>query len=121
MTQRCLQNLPDWIRQSQAIANLLSVKSARGQLLLMECSKDGVEQLNCVRAQFGQDPIEGIEPWHNCFMQDIRMIDDFGAAVDCFASTYMFLAKVIHKKWSYVARYLPAIGRFGYDRLYVIG
>lgn len=121
ITQRCLQNLPDWSRQRRAIENLLLVKSDRGQLLLMECSKDGVEQLNRVRTEFGMDPMEGIEPWHNCFVRDRCMIEEFGAAVEYFASTYMFAAKVIHKKLSYIARYLPPVGNFGYDRLYVIG
>jgi ubiquinone/menaquinone biosynthesis C-methylase UbiE len=120
MTQRCLQNLPDWHSQKQAIHHLRHHTAAGGTLLLMECSKDGVEQLNRVRREFGLDPIDGIEPWHNCFLRDRRMIEELGATVECFASTYMFLAKVMHKKLSYVARHLPAIGSFGYDRLYVI-
>ena len=120
MTQRCLQNLPDWETQKRAVANLRSRVVEGGTLLLMECSKDGVTQLNHVRADFGLDPIDGIEPWHNSFLRDQWMIDELGASIEYFTSTYMFLAKVLHKKLSYVARYLPAIGRFGYDRLYVL-
>ena len=88
--------------------------------MLMECSKDGVAQLNGLRREWGLEPIANIEPWHNCFMRDDQLIRDYGARVEFFSSTYMFMAKVVHKKLSYVARYLPAVGRFGYDRLYVI-
>jgi SAM-dependent methyltransferase len=120
MTQRCIQNVPGWETQKRAIRNLMAVRSRRGVLLLMECSKDGVAQLNGLRTFLGLPAIDGIEPWHNTFLRDRLMIDEFGTAVECFASTYMFLAKVVHKRLSYVARYLPALGRFGYDRLYII-
>ena len=120
MTQRCLQNLPDWLTQRRAIGNLQALCSPNGKLMLMECSKDGVAQLNSLRVEVGLDPIENIEPWHNCFMKDDQLVAEYGAQVEFFSSTYMFLAKVIHKKLSYVARYLPALGRFGYDRLYTI-
>ena len=39
-------------------------------MLMMECSKDGVGQLNGLRRRLGLKPIEGIEPWHNAFMRD---------------------------------------------------
>jgi ubiquinone/menaquinone biosynthesis C-methylase UbiE len=120
MTQRCLQNLPDWETQKQAIANLMGVRSPHGKMMLMECSKDGVAQLNALREEMGQEPLTNIEPWHNCFMKDEQLVREYGATVEYFSSTYMFLTKVLHKKLSYVARYLPPIGQFGYDRLYVI-
>lgn len=120
ITQRCVQNLPSWELQRRAIANLLSKRSRGGAVMMMECSKDGVEQLNGLRRFFGLAEIEGIEPWHNAFIRDRRMVEEFGAIIEYFSSTYMFLTKVVHKKLSYAARYLPPLGRFGYDRLYVI-
>ena len=120
ITQRCIQNLPDWEAQKRAIGNLLSRRAAGGAVLMMECSKDGVRQLNGLRQRLGLEPIEGIEPWHNAFMRDADVVAEFDARVEHFSSTYMFLAKVIHKKLSYAARYLPPVGRFGYDRLYVL-
>lgn len=120
ITQRCIQNLPDWQTQTRAIRNLLARRAPGGAVLMMECSKDGVRQLNGLRGRLGLAPIEGIEPWHNAFMRDRAVVKEFAARVEYFSSTYMFLAKVLHKKLSYVARYLPPVGNFGYDRLYVL-
>ena len=120
LTQRCLQNLPDYPTQYIAIGNLLSKKSHDGRLLLMECSKDGVEKLNRLRQKLGRRPIEDIEAWHNHFMTDNDLINDFRAEIVHFSSTYMFLSKVIHPRLSSFAWLLPAIGTFGYDKLYII-
>lgn len=120
ITQRCLQNLPDYESQRSAINNLLMRKNSNGHLLLMECSKDGVAQLNEMRAILGKKPIDNIEPWHNNFFVDRLLCDDFGAKIVYFSSTYMFLAKVIHSRFSYIGHILPSIGKFGYNRLYII-
>lgn len=120
ITQRCIQNLPDWDTQKRAVRNLLSRRAPGAAVLMMECSKNGVKQLNGARRRLGLAPIEGIEPWHNAFLRDELVVEEFDANVEYFSSTYMFLAKVVHKKLSYVARYLPPLGRFGYNRLYVL-
>lgn len=120
ITQRCIQNLSDYNRQRIAINNLLAKKSPKGTLLLMECSKDGVAQLNRVRQKFGKEPIEGIEPWHNNFFIDNNLINDFKAHIVFFTSTYMFFGKVLHDRLSAIGYLLPQLGKFGYDRLYVI-
>lgn len=120
MTQRCLQNLPDYELQRKAINNLLMRKSASGHLLMMECSKDGVVQLNNVRIRMGMKPLESVEPWHNNFFIDKSIQEDFGAEIVYFSSTYMFLSKVLHSRLSVLGYILPAIGKFGYDRLYII-
>ncbi len=120
-TQRCIQNLPQWPQQIEAINNLRARLRPDGSLLLMECSRDGVEQLNRCRRRFARQPIENIEPWHNNFLCDQHMVDTFDATVTCFSSTYMFLTKILHPRLSRIAWRLPAIGRFGYDRLYTIG
>jgi ubiquinone/menaquinone biosynthesis C-methylase UbiE len=120
LTQRCIQNLPDYAQQRQAIENLRAIKSPRGVILLMECSKDGVQQLNSTRKIFGRKPLEGIEPWHNQFLIDQNIVRDFDATIVYFSSTYMFLTKVIHPLFQHIATLIPAIGTFGYDRLYII-
>jgi len=121
ISQRCLQNLVDYETQSMAIRNMLRKKSPRGILILMECSKDGVEQLNRTRMKFAKQAIEGIEPWHNTFLVDQKMIQDFGARIAHFSSTYMFLSKIIDPRLSFLGYALPAVGKFGYDKLYQIG
>jgi SAM-dependent methyltransferase len=120
MTQRCIQNLPTYDHQRKAITCMLGKLAPGGYLLLMECSHDGVHQLNRVRGILGKENLLDIEPWHNCFLSDKSLIDDFGARVVSFASTYMFLSKVVSSRLSRVATLLPSIGRFGYDRLYII-
>ena len=121
LTQRCLQNLPDYEQQHAAIGHLLARRSAGGTLLLNECSKDGVAQLNGLRRRLGMEPIENIEPWHNCFMWDQNLVRDFDARIEHISSTYMLAAKIVHKKLAKWARFLPALPvRFGYDKLYVI-
>ena len=120
-TQRCIQNLPDYETQRPAIQHLIDKLNPGGTLILNECSRDGVEQLNTLRQRLKLKPIDGIEPWHNCFMRDQRLKENFGAEVHFISSTYMFLAKILHKRLAKFARFLPAVGRFGYDRFYVIG
>jgi len=120
MTQRCLQNLPDYECQRRAINNLLMRKSPDGHLLLMECSKDGVAQFNQLCVMMGKKPVDNLEPWHNNFFVDKSLQEDFGAEIVYFSSTYMFLAKVMHPGLSMLGYLLPPIGKFGYDRLYII-
>jgi len=120
MTQRCLQNLPDYDCQHKAINNLLTRKNPNGHLLLMECSKDGVAQFNRLRARLGKKPLDGLEPWHNNFFMDKSLQEDFGAEIVYFSSTYMFLAKVMHSRLSVLGYVLLPLGKFGYDRLYII-
>ena len=86
----------------------------------MECSKDGVRQLNELRVRLGREPIENIKPWHNNFLFDQKMTDDFGAHIIHFSSTSMFLSKIVDDGLARIGYFLPAIGKFGYDKLYVI-
>lgn len=120
ITQRCIQNLPDYASQKLTIINLTTKLSTDGILLMMECSKDGVHQLNKMRKLFLKKPIENIEPWHNTFFVDQRIIDDFSAKVVYFSSTYMFVSKVVSSRLSWLGYLLPNIAKFGYDRLYII-
>lgn len=119
-TQRCIQNLPDYATQCRAIDHLLGLCAPDGVLILNECSRVGVEQLNGLRKNLFLKPIEGIEPWHNCFMIDHQLRRDYGARVEYISSTYMFLAKIINKRLAKYAKHLPSVGRFGYDRFYII-
>lgn len=120
ITQRCIQNLPDYTTQRTAIENMLTKKVRGGALLLMECSKDGVDKLNLWRWRLGKKPIENVEPWHNHFLVDKKLVEDFNARIFHFSSTYMFLAKVLHPRLSRLGKLLPSLGSFGYDKLYLI-
>jgi ubiquinone/menaquinone biosynthesis C-methylase UbiE len=121
VTQRCLQNIPGYDLQKRAIENLRTRLHPRGSLLLMECSRTGLERLQKYRQVFGKPPLEGIEPWHNTFLHDERLVEDFSATIVHFCSTYMFFAKVIEGEGKAERGYeLPNVGSFGYDKLYVI-
>jgi ubiquinone/menaquinone biosynthesis C-methylase UbiE len=120
ITQRCLQNLVDYESQQNAINNLKNKKSQHGVLILMECSKDGVKQLNTLRSKLGRKPLENIEPWHNNFFVDQNLINDFGSEITHFSSTYMLITKLITQRLSFLAYILPALGKFGYDKIYLI-
>jgi SAM-dependent methyltransferase len=120
LTQRCLQNLPTYDLQRRAIGNLLDKLTPAGTLLLMECSKDGVLQLNSWRIVLRKKPIDDIEPWYNNFFSDAALMTDFGAKVVHFSSSYMFISKLIHPRLSFLGLVLPQLGWFGYDKLYVL-
>lgn len=120
ITQRCIQNLPDYPTQRVAIDNLRSLRSPKGVLLLMECSKEGVRQLNMMRTKFGKTALDNIEAWHNTFLDDTKLYADYAVTVVYFSSTYMFLTKVISQRLALPASLLPAFGNFGYDRIYKI-
>jgi hypothetical protein len=121
LTQRCLQNIPGYDLQKRAIENLRTKLHPHGSLLLMECSKNGLELLQKYRRKFGKPAMAGIEPWHNTFFHDERLVEDFSATIVHFCSTYMFFAKVIESEGMAERGYeLPNIGSFGYDKLYVI-
>lgn len=120
VTQRCLQNLPTYELQKKAIESLLSRKSENGILFLMECSKNGVAQLNRLRKRLGKKPKDNIEPWHNNFFVDEKITADFNAEIHHFCSTYMFFSKVISNRLAKYAYRLPQIGSFGYDKVYLI-
>jgi ubiquinone/menaquinone biosynthesis C-methylase UbiE len=119
-TQRCLQNIADYRDQHQAIQNLRKGLSAGGTLCLMECSKDGVRTLNRWRKRLGRKPMNDIEPWHNNFLVDRRIIEDFEARVIHFSSLYMVLVKLVHPRLAALGYFLPQVGTFGYDKLYLI-
>jgi hypothetical protein len=58
----------------------------------------------------------------NNFFIDQKLIDDFDAKIEYFSSTYMFFSKIMdcQRKLKSICVQLPAIGKFGYDRLYTI-
>ena len=121
-SQRVIQNLPSWGEQKKVINNLINLLADNGLLILMECSKEGVNQLNKWRNIIGKKPIDGIIPWHNKFLEDSILNKEFSqnlVKIIYFSSTYMFITRLISQKLAKIAWLLPPIGKFGYDRIYV--
>lgn len=122
-SQRVIQNLPSWKIQRKVITNLISMLTDNGRLCLMECSEEGVNQLNKWRKRIGRGPINGIIPWHNKFIDDSKIKEEFGKNSDkivYFSSTYMFITRLVWRKLGRIAWLLPSVGEFGYDRMYVL-
>ena len=71
VSQRFLINLFNWKNQSETISKLISLLNPGGELIMLEGSKDGVNELNEVRSRFGLDPIP--IPWHNEFFDDSQL------------------------------------------------
>jgi len=68
ISQRFLINFMKWDLQEKVILNLISRLKVNGLFLILEGSKDGVDELNDLRALFNLDPIP--VKWHNLFFKD---------------------------------------------------
>ncbi|MBN2027799.1 MAG: class I SAM-dependent methyltransferase [Actinobacteria bacterium] len=121
-SQRVIQNLPTWDEQKKVIGSLQGRLEDGGSLVLMECSEEGVEQLNRWRKILRKEPIEGIIPWHNKFIMDSVLKEEFGGdlvKVKYFSSSYMLATRLITERLAKFAWRFPSVGWFGYDRIYV--
>lgn len=136
ISQRCLINLTNLTLQNEAFLELCSYLKVGGILLMVECSNEGLENLNTLRRIFDLTIMK--PPWHNLyFKQDILQSwqSDTIKLTDTipFASTYYFLSRVIYAKLARdrgeELRYdsdinlmsldLPAIGYLGAPRLWI--
>lgn len=68
VSQRFLINLMEWELQKRVILDLSKRLKVGGKLLMLEGSKDGVDQLNVIRGFLGLDPIP--VKWHNLFLKN---------------------------------------------------
>ena len=99
-TERTLVNLPDWDAQRAAIYNILQCLKPGGTYLMMECSQDGVDELNLIRSKIGLDPV--IPPWHNRYLHDDEIgtisVNEFGNLVTTinYSAGYYYLSRVVN-------------------------
>jgi len=126
ITERCLQNLPEWELQKKAIAEILRVLRPGGTFLMLECSKTGLQQLQKLRRRFLKPAIENAEPWHNRFFHDAevlfltRQLPIDTVSIEHFCSTYIFCTRLISRKLGLITECLPNVGSLGYNKLYII-
>jgi ubiquinone/menaquinone biosynthesis C-methylase UbiE len=71
ITQRFLINLMEFDLQKKVIINLMNRLKENGQFLMLEGSKDGVDELNAFRKIFSLDPIP--IKWHNLFFKNSEL------------------------------------------------
>lgn len=99
-TERTIVNLPDWDAQKAAIMNILQMLRPGGTYLMMENSKDGVDEINGIRLLLGLKPIT--QPWHNRYLRDEEIdsisVNEFGHLdqVINYSSNYYFLSRVVN-------------------------
>ena len=131
ITERCIQNLPSWELQSQAITELVRITKPGGLLMMAECSQTGVDLLNRWRRKVGRSTLEDIVPWHNLFFRDELLLQleerlpIKRLRVEHYSSTYTFVTRIL-PFWrplyfkERLPLLLPNVGRFGYFKLYLL-
>lgn len=73
VSQRFLINLTEWELQKTVLADLGAILKLGGKLLMLEGSKQGVEQLNDFRKACALEPLP--VKWHNLFFDEKLLID----------------------------------------------
>jgi ubiquinone/menaquinone biosynthesis C-methylase UbiE len=135
-SERVLINLPDWGTQKQAILDITKLLVHGGLYVMCENSRDGLDQLNSIRARAGLRSV--VPPWHNRYLRDaeINEINFPGVTlegINYYSSTYYFLSRVVNaylaaqegKDPDYdapinqLALRLPSIGALGQGRIWL--
>lgn len=99
ISKRCLINLGSFENQKIAIRKIYDSLSKNGCYLMLECSKDGLDNLNGLRALSGQNAIS--EPFHNIYFNKSDLLnylkDFFEIKKVEYFSTYYFLTRVYNQ------------------------
>ena len=70
---RVLINLPTWELQKQAILNIKKSLKPRGRYMMLECSNQGISQMNDFRLRCGLPKINSPR-WNNVFFDEPKLI-----------------------------------------------
>jgi SAM-dependent methyltransferase len=140
-TQRVIVNLPDWPTQRAAIERIISWLRPGGTYLAVECSQDGLDRTNELRAMVDLPEIQ--PPSHNRYLRDDEMrllaYDLGGREVAwmpedyAICGTYQLLSRVVNARLAADAgeqpRYdapvnqlalrLPNLAEIGQNRVWV--
>jgi len=97
ITQRSLINLPDAESQEIVLRQLPAYLRPGGRLLLCEAFRDGAENINALRTQFGFKPIPA--RWHNVHLERALTARVLSGEMELEAeedlSVYFFLTRVV--------------------------
>lgn len=96
ITKRCLINLGNFRNQKISIQKIYDILNPNGYYLMLECSLDGLLNLNIMRQQLNLEPI--LEPFHDVYFdlnKLIKFIKNFFhiESIENF-STYYFLTRI---------------------------
>jgi ubiquinone/menaquinone biosynthesis C-methylase UbiE len=123
ITMRCLQNLPSFDLQKQAILSIKGLLKTGGRFLMLECSNDGLRKLNEMRRWVGRELLS--PPWHNLFFDDCdlcRLSEEHSFPLMKtinVSGVYQLLALCIQHRLRWLARILPCFLDTGYHKLYI--
>lgn len=133
---RCLINLGNHDLHIKAIDNILDTLKPQGIYLMIEGTKQGLEEINKIRESFSLHSIE--ECWYNVFLDEEKIenhIKEKGASIEIinFNSTYYLISRTINALMtnpgdnidvvSLINEYasqLPAVGNFSPLKLFKI-
>jgi ubiquinone/menaquinone biosynthesis C-methylase UbiE len=137
VTDRCLINLPDLERQSQALGQIADCLEPGGHYICVENFIEGHDNMNAARRALGLPEIP--VRWHNVFFKEAEFLAAAGVrfeilALRDFASSYYFATRVIYSKVCQIrgeepdydhdihrlAGHLPWIGQFSPVRMAVL-
>jgi hypothetical protein len=104
LSTRTLINLANWQEQKIGILEMRKMLVPDGRLILVENLKEGLDNLNSIRAKFGLDPI--LERWHNHYIPQtelqkfiVDMKDHFKQEyVENIGNMYYLASRVLYAK-----------------------
>jgi ubiquinone/menaquinone biosynthesis C-methylase UbiE len=104
LSTRCLINLANWEEQKVAILEMRKMLKPDGRLILVENFKEGLANLNHIRASLGLHPIK--ERWHNFYVpqNEYKRFIDQGSAIftteyaENIGNFYYLASRVIYAK-----------------------
>ena len=112
ITKRCLINLGNFRNQLKSIKKIYRCLKRGGYYFMLECSLDGLKNLNSLRRKFGLDPLK--EPFHNVYFELKKLRKEvrkyFTIEDTRYFSTYYFLTRV----------YNPTVDKAGFQKLDVL-
>lgn len=137
ITNRCLINLENEDQQLQAISNIYDVLSESGIFLMLECTLEGLQNINKVRKEFDLEEIK--ERWHNKYLNEEKVLEYIkskfkSVEIDNFNSTYFLISRTLNALMTkpaeeinytsdinqYAAK-LPPLGEYAPLKLFKIG
>lgn len=136
ITDRCLINLPSREMQVAAILRIHDMLKSDGLFLMIEDTLQGLQKLNSLRRQ--ADLYEIKTRWHNLYIDEDYILNAIKNKFDLieinnFTSTYYIGSRIFNavqtpegqepdylSKINRVAVKLPAIGDYGYLKLFVL-
>lgn len=135
VSERCLINLNSEADQHDAFKKIMRCVRPGGIFLMIECSVEGQDRINDIRAPLGLELMEA--PWHNNFFKEATVrswaTSEFALEEEYpFASTYYYLSRIVYARLAAdkgeelkydsdintLSLKLPVLGNFGAARLW---